>query len=236
MSDKASREELYTNISARAEPTGNFFLLIVLSTIVAFIGFQQDSPALVIAAMVLAPLLGPNIATAFASLIGHLPLWRKAMRASLAGIGIALLASCILGAFFHVDVTLHEVAWRTIFSWSILVLAFVSGIAGALTFTTALSEALVGVMVGIALLPPIVALGCTATQGLWRQATGALLIFVANLSGLNLAAIATFRLQGIRPKNWYRKRSAKRVTWMSLTIWITLLLMVVVIQVAMIYK
>jgi len=227
---QTSREELYANVSARANPSGNFFILVVLSTIIAFIGFQQDSPALVIAAMVLAPLLGPNIAAGFASLIGAHTLWRRAMQASLSGIGVALLVSCLLGLFFPIDITLREVASRTVFSWSILVLALVSGIAGALTFTTALSEVLVGVMVGIALLPPIVALGTTLVQGIWQGSIGAFLIFISNLAGLNLASIATFRLQGIRPKYWYQKHSAKRVTWISVSVWLAMLSLVILIQ------
>jgi uncharacterized hydrophobic protein (TIGR00341 family) len=230
LSSQTSQDELYANISSRANASGNFFLLIFLSTIIAFIGFMQDSPALLIAAMVLAPLLGPNIAAGFASLIGAEGLWRRAMRASMMGIGFAFIISCVLGVVFPLDIAFREVASRTVFSWSILVLALVSGVAGALTFTTALSDVLVGVMVGIALLPPIVVLGSTLVMGEWHGAIGAFLIFIANLAGLNLAATATFRLQGIRPKYWYQKQSARRVTWISLIIWTTLLSLVIFIQ------
>lgn len=230
LSNKTSHAELYANISARANASGNFFLLIFLSTIIAFIGFMQDSPAIIIAAMVLAPLLGPNIAAGFASLIGAENLWRKALQASLLGIGFAFAVSCVLGFIFPLEITQQEVASRTVFSWSILVLALVSGVAGALTFTTALSEVMVGVMVGIALLPPIVVMGITLAQGMWQGAVGSFLIFIANLAGLNLAATATFRLQGIRPKYWYQKQSARRVTWISLVIWTTLISLVIFIQ------
>jgi len=231
LSAQASREELFTNVSARAEPSRNFYLLVLLSTVVAYIGFLLDSPAIVIAAMVLAPLLGPNIAAGFASLIGHLPLWRRAMQAALSGIGLAFLVSCLLGFLFPIDVSLREMASRMNFSWPILILALVSGVAGALSFTTALSEALVGVMVGIALLPPIVALGGTISQGHWQGAIGAFLIFLANLAGLNLAAMATFRFEGIEPQYWYQKRSAKKVTWFSVAIWVVLLALVILIQI-----
>lgn len=230
-SEKASREELFAMVSAKAEPSRNFFLLVVLSTIISFIGFMQNSPALVIAAMVLAPLLAPNIAASFASLIGHLNLWRRAMRASVAGILVALLVSCVLGIFFPIDITVKEVSMRTIFSWPILVVALVSGVAGALTFTTALSEALVGVMVGIALLPPVVALGSTLSQGLWQGARGAFLILVANMAGLNLAAIITFRLHGVTPRYWYEKKSARRVTWLSIIVLFIILALVIFIQI-----
>lgn len=224
---KASREELLTGVSARAEASHYFFLLTILSTIVAYIGFIENSPAIVIAAMVLAPLLGPSIAAGFGSLIGNLPLWNRAMKASISGIGMALIVSIILGFIYPVDLTSTEVASRTVFSWSILVLALVSGVAGALTFTTALSEALVGVMVGIALLPPIVAVGCTLAQGDWIAARGAILIFGANLSGLNLASILTFRLQGIGPRYWYEKRSAKKVTMFSIITWSLILAVII---------
>jgi uncharacterized hydrophobic protein (TIGR00341 family) len=197
---------------------------------VAFIGFHHDSETLIIAAMVLAPLLGPNISAAFASLIGNKNLWKKAMRASIAGVGTCLLTSCVLGWFFPLDFMFREVAARTIFSWSILALALVSGVAGALTFTTALSEALVGVMVGIALLPPIVITGAAMVMGLWQESLGAALIFVANLSGLHLAATATFRIKGIEPKYWYDKKSARKVTILSLIIWLFLISVVIYIQ------
>lgn len=230
ISARASREELYTSVSARAELTNNYYLLVILSTIVAFIGFRQNSPAMVIAAMVLAPLLGPNIAGAFASLIGNKRLWKRAMKAATAGIVTAFLVSGLLGVILPVDVAIPQVASRTVFSWAILILALVSGIAGALTFTTALSEALVGVMVGIALLPPIVALGTTIGGGHFEEASGAFTILVSNIAGLNLAAIATFRLQGIKPRFWYQQKSARRVTWLSLIFWALILGMVIISQ------
>ena len=68
---KTTREELYENVTKGVDLNLNFILMVILSTIVVTIGLSEDNIAVVVGAMVIAPLLGPNIALSFAASIGN---------------------------------------------------------------------------------------------------------------------------------------------------------------------
>jgi hypothetical protein len=89
-----------------------------------------------------------------------------------------------------------------------IAVALASGCAGALAFTTGVSATLIGVMVAVALLPPLVTFGLLLGGGNLDLATGALSLFLMNLICVNLAGVATFLVQGIRPASWWEKDQA----------------------------
>ncbi len=99
--ERISRHELYEDISDAARFSRVYFAMVVLSAIVATIGLDHNSVAIVIGAMVIAPLLGPNMA--LATTLGDLPLARRAVLTGLAGIATVAVMTAILGALLHVD-------------------------------------------------------------------------------------------------------------------------------------
>jgi len=225
--ERISRAELYEDISDAARFSKVYFAMVVLSAIVATIGLDHNSVTIVIGAMVIAPLLGPNVALALATTLGDLPLAKQAALTSLAGIATVTLMTLIIGALLHVDPTLSELASRTQVGLSDVVLALAAGCAGALAFTTGVSAILVGVMVAVALLPPMVTFGLLLGDGKLTLAMGALSLLAANLISLNLAAVVTFMLQGIRPATWWEKDRAKKATRIAITLWATLLVLLI---------
>ncbi|MDP2326023.1 MAG: DUF389 domain-containing protein [Gammaproteobacteria bacterium] len=74
----------------------NFLILVFLSTVVAAIGLVENSVPIVIGAMVLAPLLGPNLALGLGTVLGDLPLIRKSLVTTVVGIGFAVFLSALL--------------------------------------------------------------------------------------------------------------------------------------------
>lgn len=94
----ATREELYSNVASGAELDSNFLLLTVLSTVVAAIGLIEDNVAVVIGAMVIAPLLGPNLAFSLGGALGDGRLMLRAMATAAAGLGLATLLGLAIGA------------------------------------------------------------------------------------------------------------------------------------------
>jgi uncharacterized membrane protein len=94
--------------------------------------------------------------------------------------------------------------------WPDVVLAVAAGTVGALAFTTGIHTPLVGVMVAVALLPPLVATGLLAGTGLWVQSMKAALLYSTNLVCIMLGAVATFMLQGVHPRTWWEADEAKR--------------------------
>ncbi|MGC1951284.1 MAG: DUF389 domain-containing protein, partial [Gammaproteobacteria bacterium] len=98
-----------------------------------------------------------------------------------------------------------------------------SGCAGALAFTTGVSATLIGVMVAVALLPPLVTFGLLLGGGHSALAMGALSLFLMNLICVNLAGVMTFLVQGIRPAIWWEKDRAVKATRLAILLWVALL-------------
>ena len=154
-----TREELYNNIVKNAHLDSTYLLLVFLSTAVVAIGLLEDNVAVVIGAMVIAPLLGPNIALALGAALGDMALMWKATKTTIAGITLALMLSMILGFIYPFNLDSHELMARTDVGLGSIVLALASGAAAVVSLTTGLASVLVGVMVAVALLPPTATLG-----------------------------------------------------------------------------
>jgi len=225
--ERISRQELYEDISDAARLSRVYFAMVVLSAIVATIGLDHNNVAIVIGAMVIAPLLGPNVALALATALGDLPLARRSVLTGLAGIATVAAMTAVIGALLHVDPTSSELASRTRVGLSDVALALAAGCAGALAFTTGVSATLVGVMVAVALLPPMVTFGLLLGGGHLTLAMGALALLMANLICLNLAGVTTFLVQGIHPATWWEKERAAKATRIAIGLWVTLLAVLV---------
>jgi uncharacterized hydrophobic protein (TIGR00341 family) len=221
--ERIGREELYEDIKDAARCSRVYLAMVVLSTIVAAIGLRQNSVAVIIGAMVIAPLLGPNMALALGTTLGDLSLLWRALRTSLAGVATVMVLSVIIGALVQVDPALTEVASRRGVTLGDIAVALASGCAGALAFTTGVSATLVGVMVAVALLPPLVAFGLLLGGGHPALAVGALSLFLVNLICVNLAGVTTFLVQGIHPATWWEKDRAVKAARIAIGLWVALL-------------
>ena len=209
--NRISRDELVQALELSAQPNRVFFATVVLSTVVAAIGLVKSSPAIIIGAMVVAPLLGPNMALALATTLGDAKLAGKALKANLLGVATALLLSLAFGLFAGLELRLtEEIELRTKMDVLDLILALAAGAAGALAFTSNVLSSLVGVMVAVALLPPLVVFGMLLSSGWVEQGLGALLLLVGNVVCVLLAATTTFLLQGLGPREWWKERASKR--------------------------
>lgn len=230
---RVSREELYHDVKEASELSYLFVTMLALSSVVAAIGLMRNNTAVVIGAMVIAPLLGPNIAMALASALGDLELAKTAKRANVIGIAAPLVFAAAVGAVFnHCDIRCTEILSRTEVSLADIALALAAGIAGTLSFTMSLSGAIIGVMVAVALLPPLVTCGILLGCGQWQLAMGAGLLFATNLICVNLAGVLTFLVQGIRPLWWWEKQRAQKATRRAMTMWFTCLGLLILLIIA----
>lgn len=225
---RVSREELYSDIGKTVRLSWIFIILVVFSAIVASIGILRNNVVFIIGAMVIAPVLGPNLALSFATTLGDAPLIRRAVKAIAVGIMTALIPSFLIGIIFYVDPNIPELVLRTEVSLGDVVLALVAGSAAAISFTSELYSALIGVMVAVALLPPLVTLGMLAGAGHWELALGSLLLFLVNLICVNLAGVLSFLIQGIRPLTWWEAKKARKATQMAIILWTILLTALVI--------
>jgi len=225
----AAREELYNTVADGANVDSTFIMLIVLSTLVAGIGLVKDNVAVVIGAMVIAPLLGPNLAFAFGVALGDHVLTTRAIRANLIGLTIAIGVSVVAGALLPLNLNSHEIVSRTAVDYASVALALASGAAAVLSLTSGLSSVLVGVMVAVALLPPAAAFGLLLGGGEMSKALGAAILLAINLVCVNLAAQLVLVSRGVRPRSWWQKKEAHQSVVLNLVLWGVLLLILLVI-------
>lgn len=226
---RISREELHSDIVDSTKFTNTYVAMVLLSAIVASVGLLQDNLSIVIGAMVIAPLLGPNVALALATTLGDFKLGYNALRTSSLGLVMALSLSIIIGYFFPVDPSITQIASRIDVGLSDIILALASGVAGVLAFTSGASISLIGVMVAVALMPPLIAFGLLIGSGNYPEAVGALLLLVTNIICVNLAGVTTFLVQGIRPRKWWEASKAKKATRTAITLWSVLLAILIAV-------
>jgi len=224
---RVSRQELYNEIFDSSKLTNTYLVMVALSTIVASIGLLKDNIAIIIGAMVIAPLLGPNVALSFATTLGDSELGRKAAQTNAVGIAFAFSIAFLLGFFLAVDPAIKEIHSRTVVSYADIILALAAGIAGALSFTSGLSSALIGVMVAVALIPPLVVFGLLLGGGFVAASFGALELLVINMICVNIAGVITFLVKGLQPIHWWDGAKAQKATRYAIVIWTSLLLLLV---------
>jgi len=219
-----SREELYNDVVQAAKPTYVFAGLMIISTLIAAFGFLKDSTAIIIGSMVIAPLLAPNVALSLGSVLADFTLIRQGLSTQFSAVLLVFFLSALFGAATNIDPNLSNIHQRIYADYTDIIVAFLSGTAGILSFTAGSSTALIGVMVSISLLPPLVATGLLTGSGYFIYATGSFLLFMANLASLNLAGILTFIFQGVRPMTWWKAKKARAYSMKAMLLWFILII------------
>jgi len=201
------RAEVQIQLRDSSSPDFDFFLLVVLSCIIATLGLLTDSPAVIIGAMLVAPLMSPIIGLGLASLTGDTILFRNAGIALARGAVSAILISTILTLgnrllpFLPLQELPGEVLSRTRPTPIDLTIALAGGMAAAFAMAMpSISAALPGVAIATALMPPLCTVGVGIAMGRWDVAGGALLLFVTNAVTIAFAAMLVFSAVGFTIK------------------------------------
>jgi len=142
--ERISREELYATANEGLDVSRVFIGMATLSAVVAAVGLLRDDVAVIIGAMVIAPLLGPNVAMALATTLGDFELLRRALVTNIAGTSAAFVLAIGAGLLFVVDPEIPSIASRTDVDLGDILLALAAGCAGTLAFTQGLSGAVIG--------------------------------------------------------------------------------------------
>ncbi|MEZ4502794.1 MAG: TIGR00341 family protein [Dehalococcoidia bacterium] len=219
--DRVSREELYNEVTDGLVPDRVFLGMAALSALVAAVGLLRDDVAVIIGAMVIAPLLGPNVALSLATALGDTDLVRRSIITNIAGVATATVVAVVIGLFVTVNPLAAEISTRTSVDLGNLLLALGAGAAGTLAYTRGLSGAVIGVMVAVALMPPLVTAGMLVGEGEFQAARGAFVLTVTNVIGINLAGTLTFVAQGVRPRLWWEAERARRRLRTALIMWLS---------------
>jgi len=205
--DQNEQIELLTRLRRGARADRNYYVLIFLSALIATLGLLQNSTAVIIGAMLVAPLMTPILSLSLGVVMGDVRTLRiaaeSAVRGVLTAVGIAVLLAAIAPA---VAVT-PEIAARTQPTLLDLFVALASGAAGAYALgRKEVAAALPGVAIAAALMPPVCTIGIGLALRQPRVAGGATLLFLTNLVAISVAGSLIFLLFGVRPKLHQRER------------------------------
>ncbi|AEH38095.1 TIGR00341 family protein [Halopiger xanaduensis] len=224
---RTSRQVLRTKADELTPPFPIYAVMLLISAVVATAGLLSDSPAVVIGAMVIAPLLGPALAANVGIVTGDDRLKRTGFVYQIIGVTAVVVASIALAALARVAglepagvdiVVATELEERVAPNLFSLAVALGAGIAGILSLTRGFSEAIVGVMIAAALIPPSAAVGITVAWGMYGAAIGAAALVIVNLLSINLAALGTLWVAGYRPQGLFEVSPTRRPTYVYATV------------------
>ncbi len=181
--------EARENIRKGAVLNRAYIIMNILSTIMACYGLFENSPAVVIGAMVVALLLGPIIGLALALVEGNHALLGRAALAEVVGAAAVYLVALIIGLLNRDIPITNEIMVRTAPNFFDLMIALAGGAAGAYALISpSIGLSLVGVAIATALVPPLSASAILLAGGKYALSGGAFLLFLGNLVAIEFAS------------------------------------------------
>jgi len=191
------RQKIYQSIVDGSEPKISFYILVVLSTIIAAYGLVANSTAVVIGAMIVAPLMTPIIGIALSLVSNDSQLFRHAVIAEVVGVICSVGLGFLVGKFtYGVELSPEILARTQPLPYDILV-AIAAGLAGAYSLVNPrINAALAGVAIAVSLVPPLAASGICLALERYDLGLGAFLLFFANFLAIQLASVFIFILSG----------------------------------------
>jgi uncharacterized hydrophobic protein (TIGR00341 family) len=224
--DQIARTELLATAESLASTPRTYVVLTIVSAVVATAGLLLDSPATVVGSMVIAPLIGPAMAAAVGTVVDESDLFRRGVLYQALGVGLAVASSAVFA--FAVETTnlvqvtdpraIGQVRERLAPDFLSLAVALGAGVAGAVSLTTGVSTALVGVMIAVALIPPAATVGIGIAYGLESVAVSSGVLTLVNLLSIELAALLVLYQAGYRPDGFLRERGARAATVKRITV------------------
>jgi len=188
---------LVDEIAREADLDRPFVALAAASCAIATFGLLANSAAVIIGAMLIAPLMTPIVALAFALVRGSLPVARRALVTLAAGAALSIAMSALLAKLFDLAVAGPEILARSHPNLLDLGVALAAGaIAGYARVRKSVAASVGGAAIAVALMPPLCVVGIGLALGEGELAYGALLLFATNLIGITFACAAVFALGG----------------------------------------
>jgi len=193
----ARQDALIDEIVAGSAPRPLYYILLGISTLIAGFGLLTNSPAVVIGAMLVSPLMMPIFGVSLGLARTELPLLRNALIAEFGGVALAILLAFLLGLLPLSFTNTPEMLARTSPTLMDLFVAALAGLAGCLAMIDErISPALPGVAIATALTPPLATCGLSLASGEFAGAWGAFLLFFANFLAILAVSTVIFMMAG----------------------------------------
>ncbi|WP_240125623.1 DUF389 domain-containing protein [Thermomonas alba] len=197
-----------------------YAFMVVLSCGIATLGLLQNSAAVIIGAMLISPLMGPIINLGMGLATFDLRTVRESLVSLGAGIALALAIAMAIVWLSPLQEATSEILARTRPTLFDLLVAILSGLAGAYATVTRKGETIVGVAIATALMPPLAVVGFGVAVANWAIAGGAAFLFMTNLLAIALSVTIIARWYGFGGAD-----SPKQTAWQAMLIVSTFLLL-----------
>lgn len=216
------RQGIKDDIAQSSSPSFDYFLMVILSCGIATSGLVTNSAAVIIGAMLVAPLMSPIIGLGLASVVGDEKLLRRAGYTLILGALLAILLSFLMTfvnrflPFVSLQELPGEVIARTRPTPIDLIVALSGGLAASYAMTRKnLSAALPGVAIATALMPPLCTIGIGLALARWDIAGGAALLFITNAITIAFSAALAFFARGFSAGKHKKGQSIPHNLWVS---------------------
>lgn len=202
------RDDVLRRLSEQSQTDHGYYLMVVLSIIIATLGLILDSAAVIIGGMIVSPMLYPMIAIGAAIATGDANLLKHSLSVTLKSSAVAIVGAIVITFISPLDEPTREILSRTEPTLIDLIVALASGLAGAY----AIIEkdrliSLMGVAVAAAIVPPLSVTGYAVATASPSLLLGGSLLFLTNLLAIIMATIVLFYLMGFRPGRTIEKRN-----------------------------
>lgn len=193
------QEDVLQEVTEMGRTTTNYLMLIMLSAALATFGLLQNSAAVIIGAMLVAPLMSPLMGFGVGMAKAQLDLMQRAFITLNKGVLLALLTSALLGYIVPLKEPTAEMLARGEPNLLDMGVAFAAGIAAAFAIARKdIPAAIAGVAIAAALMPPVCTVGLALAFGEGDLLIGSSVLVILNLLGISLAAFLTFTWMGMR--------------------------------------
>lgn len=193
--DREPPEKLRQELLEDSTLNLNFLVLVITSCIIATLGLLTNSAAVIIGAMIIAPLMNPLRGLALGALDADRILLRQSFITLGVGTGLSILTSGVIGWLFQIPALSFgsEILARTQPTLADLGVALAAGgVSGFAKIRPKVSDVLAGTAIAVALMPPLCVVGIALSQQSLPYSSGAFLLFLTNLLGITLACMITF--------------------------------------------
>jgi len=204
--------DVITRVHLEAVWSGHFAFMTIASAGIAILGLLLSSPAVVIGAMLISPLMGPIIGFGFGLAVVDLADIRRSLLTAGAGILLAVLVCAFVVAISPLQTVTSEIAARTRPNLFDLGVAIFSGLAGTYAMIRGRHGAIVGVAIAVALMPPLAVVGFGLATLNYPIFWGASFLFLTNLMAIGLSAAVLARFYG------FGRRLSPQQTWLQIAL------------------
>lgn len=204
--EESKLASLQTRLEGMSEVSVDFLLLLAGSSLIATFGLFQNSPAVIIGAMIIAPLMRPLTGLSLATLTADTKLLANSLITISIGTAAAICLSMLTAMLFHSLELTNEIMARTNPTLLDLGVAIFAGSVGAYCQAKKkLADSLAGVAISVALVPPLGVVGIGIAFGNFTVWSGALLLYATNLVGIVMAGALVFLFLGFTPLKQAKK-------------------------------